>query len=417
MVIQRPQPIDAKARIQSSAAFVRYVILRYRKDRASSVAASLAYTSLLSLVPLMAIGLAMLAAFPVFSPVRTEIENWVFTNFVPAVGQVVENEVGLFISNAGRLSAAGIVGLAVTAIMLLVAIETSLNHIFRVDKHRSVLSRLLVYWTMMTLGPLLLGASVSVQGYLATLSLWSQGLSVLDQMAVVLPTALSVAVFTVMFATIPNREVPTMDAFVGGLVGGILFTALRWIFAYYIISTGAYTTVYGAVAAVPIVLVWMFLSWVIVLIGAETTASLSEWRAGYAVHGKSASGERRLALALEVLFVLRQAAQQGQGGTARRKLLTAATATEAELTSVIHKLYAAGYAAPTSKSGVLLGRDLAGVTLQDLIRTLDLNLGLDHRVAADAPWRARVLPLLNAAHSGMDQVLNVPLSDILQDRE
>lgn len=415
MVMRLPRLIGVKAALQSAPLFTRYVISRYRKDRASSVAASLAYTSLLSLVPLMAIALAMLAAFPVFSPLRTQIEDWVFTNFVPAVGEVVQNEVSSFISNAGRLSAAGIVGLAVTAVMLLVTIETAFNNIFRVDRPRSALSRLLVYWTMMTLGPLLVGASLSVQGYLASLTLWQQSLSISDHIAAFLPTSLSVLAFTVMFATIPNRQIPPLDALFGGIIGGVLFAVLRWVFAYYIISSGAYTSVYGAVAAVPIVLFWMFLSWVVVLIGAEITASLSEWRAGYALHTKSATGERRLALALETLSVLHDAAQKGNGGTGRRKLLNSTTASEAELMSVVRKLYGAGYAAPTNKGRILLGRDLTGVTLMDLIEVLDLGLGLDDRVAPEALWRAKVLPLLAQAHSGIDQSLSIPLSEVFKD--
>jgi len=416
MVIRLPSLIRLKVYIQSAPLFMRYVLTRYRKDRASSVAAALAYTSLLSLVPLMAIGLAMLAAFPVFSGLRTQIEDLVFTNFVPAVGEVVQNEVSSFVGNAGRLSAAGIIGLGVTAIMLLVTIETAFNGIFRVDKPRTALSRLLVYWTMMTLGPLLVGASLSVQGYLASLSVWQQSLTFTDHLAALLPTLFSVAAFTVMFATIPNRQVPPLDALFGGVVAGLLFAMLRWIFAYYIIHSGAYTTLYGAVAAVPIVLFWMFLSWMIVLIGAEITAALSEWRAGYALHSKTTTGERRLALALETLFVLHEAAQHGSGGTGRKTLLTATTASESELMGVVRKLFAAGYAAPTNKGRILLGRDLNGVTLLDLVETLDLGLGIDDRIAPETPWRARVLPLLALAHSGMDQQLGVSLAELFQDK-
>ena len=187
--------------------FIRYVAARFDRDHASSVAASLAYTSLLSLVPLMAIALGMLAAFPVFTPWRIQIENWIFINFVPAVGHVVQEQVSLFIANAGRLSAAGIIGLGVTAIMLLVTIETSFNKIFRVDRHRSALSRLLVYWTIMTLGPLLVGAALSVQAYLLAFTDWQTHLVITNALAGLLPTLASVAIFSVMYAAIPNRPI------------------------------------------------------------------------------------------------------------------------------------------------------------------------------------------------------------------
>ena len=413
MVIRLPSWTRLTEILQKSGLFAHYVASRYRKDKASSVAASLAYTSLLSLVPLMAIALAMLAAFPVFSTYRIQIESWIFTNFVPAVGHVVQDEISSFIANAGRLSAAGIIGLGVTAIMLLVTIEIAFNHIFRVDKHRSTLSRVLVYWTMLTLGPLLVGASLSVEGYLSGLSGWQ----LTGPMAALLPTLLSILVFSTMFAAIPNRAVPPMDALWGGIVSGILFAALRIGFAIYIVRSDAYSSVYGAVAAIPIVLFWMFLSWVVVLIGAEITASLAEWRSGYGIHAKAASGERRLALAIETLWVLYQAARTGRQRTNRRHLLSATTANEAELMTILRRLYGAGLAAPANKGCILLARDLTCVSLKDVIAALDLNLGIDDRVAPNSPWRTRLLPLLAQVQDGMSKALEIPLSELFQDRE
>lgn len=406
------QPIRNSA--TALAGFVVYVAKRYARDRASNIAAALAYTSLLSLVPMMAIALAMLAAFPVFSGLRAQIEAWVFTNFVPSVGQVVQDQVSNFVANAGRLSAAGIIGLAVTAVMLLVTIETAFNGIYRIDRHRSALSRLLVYWTMMTLGPLLIGASISVQGYISSLPFWNLPFQASARWAALLPTILSILAFTVMFATIPNRQVLTKDAAVGGVIGGLLFAALRWGFGYYIGHFGGYSSVYGAVAAVPIVLFWMFLSWVVVLIGAEITASLPEWRAGYGVHSSATTGERRLSISLEMLWELRQTSQEQGGGTMRNRLMAATACTEAEFLSVMRRLTNKGYASHTDKGRYVLARDLTRVTLGQLVHDLDLGLGLDNRVAPDAPWRARALPLLVQAHQGQLSMLEVPLAEVLQ---
>lgn len=406
--------IPFKDRIAVVSGFILYVVKRYAHDRASSIAAALAYTSLLSLVPLMAIALSMLAAFPVFSHLRAEIEGWVFTNFVPSVGQVLQDQVSNFISNAGRLSAAGIIGLAVTAIMLLVTIETAFNGIFRIDRPRSALSRLLVYWTMMTLGPLLIGASISVQGYLASLAFWDLPHHMSTRWAALLPTGLSILAFIVMFATIPNRQVLTKDAAVGGVVGGLLFAVLRWGFAFYVGHVGGYSSVYGAVAVVPIVLFWMFLSWVVVLIGAEITASLPEWRAGYAIHSASTTGERRLSICLEMLFVLRAMALEAGGGAKRQRLMAATTCTEPEFLGVIRRLIQKGYVSATDKGRYVLSRDLSTLPLAQLVHDLDLSLGLDDRVAPDAPWRARAIPLLALAHEGQRAALEAPLAEILE---
>lgn len=409
-----PLPKALQDRLVTLYGFILYVAKRYGRDRASSIAAALAYTSLLSLVPLMAIALAMLAAFPVFSGLRAQIEAWVFTNFVPSVGHVVQDQVGSFVANAGRLSSAGIVGLAVTAIMLLVTIETAFNGIYRIDRPRSALSRLLVYWTMMTLGPLLIGASVSVQGYLSSLPFWNMPYHASALWAGLLPTILSILAFTVMFATIPNRQVLSKDAIVGGVTGGLLFALLRLVFGYYIGHFGSYSSVYGAVAVVPIVLFWMFLSWVVVLIGAEITASLPEWRAGYGIHSNATSGERRLSISLEILSVLREASRGEGGGVARNRLMASTACTEADFQGVMRRLTQKGYASHTDRGRYVLARDLANISLGQLVHDLDLSLGLDDRVAPQAPWRARALPLLDLAHQGQLTALEMPLAEVLQ---
>ena len=401
--------------LRKASEFIVYVARRYQNDGASGIAASLSYTSLLSLVPLMAIALAMLAAFPVFGDMRTELQNWVFHNFVPSVGRTVEEQVGNFISNAGRLSAAGIVGLAVSAILLLVSIETSFNTVFRVTRPRSALSRVLVYWTVMTLGPLLLGAALSLQSTLSTLSPWQMSSTILSTLAMPLPILLTMAAFTILFATIPNRQVRPHDALVGGITAGLLFAALHYGFALYIIHTDSYTTVYGAVAVVPIVLFWGFLSWVVVLIGAEITAALPEWRSGQGNGGGNGhpSAQRKLTLALDMLAVLLTASRSNPGSVTRAALLAASTAPEGQFSLVLHRLTAASLVAITANHHILLARDMSLVTLAELVKDLDLTPALDSDFATNTPWRPRVEALLSAAHIQSGDVLNVSLAEVL----
>ncbi|HSV30105.1 MAG TPA: YihY family inner membrane protein [Candidatus Omnitrophota bacterium] len=401
-----------KRRARSLLAFLRYVAGRFQTDRASSMAASLSYTSLLALVPLMAIALAMLAAFPVFDDVRNQLQSWVFQNFVPAIGEVVQKQVGRFIANAGKLTAAGIVGLAFTAIMLLVTIEDALNVVFRVARERKAMSKLLVYWTVLTLGPLLIGLTFSLQTYLTAASRWAVGKSGTAMLTAPLPTLLSALAFTVLFATVPNRRVQLKDAIIGGFAAALLFAVLRYGFGLYVISSGAYTNVYGAVAAVPIFLFWMFLSWMAVLIGAEITAALPEWRAGYHQADRKARGARRLTLALEVLSILGEAAREG-GGVPRRDLLERTAVAERDLLPVLRRLIETDFVAPTSGRRYLLARDLAGATLGNLIQALELDLALDDSVATCSAWRPAVESRIAAAHAAAGDALGVSLSDTL----
>lgn len=401
------------ARVKAIVGFARYVARRYREDGASRMAMALSYTSLLSLVPLLAIALAMLAAFPVFDGIRRDLMTMAFQNLVPAVGSVVQVQVDRFMGNAGRLTAAGIVGLIFTAIMLLVTIEGAFNLVFRVARERSALSKLLVYWTVLTLGPLLIGTSLSLQGYLAAANKWQLTQVISPFIARPLPFMLSALAFTGLFATIPNRRVRLTDALIGALAAAVLFAALRWGFAYYITSSKAYANLYGAVAAVPIFLFWMFLSWAVVLVGAEVTAALPEWRAGYHLTAPRAQGARRLTLALDVLALLLKAAVDNTQGLSRRDLLAATAAAERDLAPVLRRLCAAGFAAPLSGSRFLLARDLDAATLDDLIVALDLDLALDSSFAAASPWRTKVETLIVAARDAHKQALRLPLKRLL----
>lgn len=403
----------ARARTKAFAAFVRYVLDRYRKDAASSMAASLSYTSLLSLVPLLAIALAMLAAFPVFDPIRRELMDMAFQDLVPAIGSVVQEQVNRFIGNAGRLTAAGVVGLVFTAVMLLVTIEGSFNKIFRVARERTLLSRVLVYWTGLTLGPLLVGTALSLQGYVTAVKSWQVTQAISPLLTLPVPFLLTALAFTGLYAAIPNRRVRLKDALAGAVVAAVLFACLRWGFGVYITSSKAYANIYGAVAAVPIFLLWMFLSWAVVLAGAEVTAALPEWRAGHHQERVRAQGARRLTLALDALALLLKASAENTKGLSRNELLERTAVSEHQLLPVLRRLCAAGFAAPLAGGRFLLARDLEHASLDDLIIALELELALDQDIACGSPWRAKIEPLIEQTCASHRTTLGGNLKDLL----
>jgi len=262
--------------------FILKVERRFRGDDALVMAAALSYTSLLSVVPLLAVGLALLAAFPAFEGARTQIQLLLVQNLAPEVGQQVRQVIAGFIGNAGNLTAVGVLGLVVTALLLLVNIEDALNRIFRVTKPRAPMSRLLIYWTMVTLGPLLLGASLSITDWLFG-GTADESMPIVSSLLGVLSTlfhlAMLVALLTLLYTTVPHRVVPFRTALIGSLVAGFAVALLRFGFHLYVADLKAYQSIYGALAAVPILLFWMYLVWVAVLAGAELTASLMEARA------------------------------------------------------------------------------------------------------------------------------------------
>jgi len=257
------------------------VVRRFRGDDALMMAAGLSYTSLLSLVPLLAIGLAIVAAFPAFEAIRGELQNNVVRMLVPEVGQQVRLVIAELLANAGNLTAIGVLGLAVTAVLLLVSIEDALNRVFRVSQSRKPMSRVMVYWTVVTLGPILLAASLSVSQWLLTFGghrILDGGSPLFDWAGSLFRFAMLVSLFSLLYGAVPNRPIPITDAIKGGILSALAVALLRVVFHVYVADLKAYQTVYGALAAVPILLFWMYLLWVAVLLGAEFTACLVESR-------------------------------------------------------------------------------------------------------------------------------------------
>ncbi len=389
-----------------------YVGRRFKADRALDRASSLSYATLLSLVPLLAIALAMLAAFPVFDGVRGQLESLVFHNFVPEVGEQVDRHIAIFVANAGRLTAVGVVGLAVTAVTLLMTIESALNGIFRVVTARPRLSRLLVYWTALTLGPLLVGVSVSLSVWLLPLQDWAEhaGLAALVRLgAALLPLLLLMLAFALLYLAVPNRRVAVLDALAGGIAAGLAFTLLRLAFGVYIARAHVYRNVYGAMAAVPIFLFWTYLSWVVVLFGAELTAALPEWRQARPEDDGPLSPRRRLDLALALLALLRADARVGAAGLGRPALLEGTGAGEAALFEVLTRLLARGYLARTAAGRYVLVRDLGRVRLADLVAHLDLGLG------PEGVGSGLLADRLGRAAAAQAEALDLSLAEVLED--
>ncbi len=258
--------------------FVKFVMIRAKQDNVLRVAASLGYTSMIALVPLIAIALAIFSAFPVFDSVKMEIQNFMFNNLVPGVGKTVETYISSFVGATGKLTTIGVVGLAVTAIMMLSTIEASLNVVFGVKKSRPIVARVLVYWTILTLGPLLLGASFSVSGYIFSLSFLNGDISSYGvELARYVPKLLMMFVLMGVYLFVPYRKIKLKHTFVGAFVAVVLFAVLKKTFGMFVVQGSTYNTLYGALAVIPVLLVWMYLSWAVVIFGAVIVASIPEW--------------------------------------------------------------------------------------------------------------------------------------------
>jgi membrane protein len=259
--------------------FSRFIWERFVDDKCFETAGALSYTTLVSLVPLAVAVFAMFSVFPVFQPARDTLVNFVFSNFVPAAGKTVQDTLLAFAANASKLTGISILVMLFSALSMMISIEDRLNRIWRVHQARGWGSRLLLYWAALTLGPVLIVGGIAVTSYVTAVPLLHSAANQFGAMGQSLLTTLPflVTFFTLwlMYSVIPNCKVSRRDAAIGALLGAVLFEIGRWGFTVFVRSAQTYQQIYGVLAAIPIFLLWIYLSWVIVILAASIAASAS----------------------------------------------------------------------------------------------------------------------------------------------
>ncbi|MDF3980921.1 YihY family inner membrane protein [Luteibacter sp. PPL201] len=258
--------------------FTRFTWQRFVDDKCFETAGALSYTTLVSLVPLTVAVFAILSAFPVFAEWRGSLANYAFQNFVPATGAKIQEYMLAFADKASQLTGISILVMLFSAVSMMISIEDRLNRIWRVRKARGWTSRLLLYWAALTLGPILVVGGLVVSSYLTALPMLQQaanqivtGFGLLNA----LPFVITFVTLVLMYTMVPNRRVSWRHAAIGALLGAILFEFARWGFTQFIRRSPNYEEIYGALAAIPIFLLWIYLSWIIVILGASIAASIS----------------------------------------------------------------------------------------------------------------------------------------------
>ncbi len=265
-------------------ALARYVLRRAGEDRLPQVASSLTFTTVLSLVPILTVAFALFTAFPMFKSFRADIEGYMFSNLVPGnISRPILTYLNQFSTNAKGLTAAGLIGLVVTSVMTMLTVENALNAIWRVRHRRPLAQRVLVFWALVSFGPVLIGASLSVSSYLVSISAGYVhklpfGLGVIVGMV---PILLSAIAFAMLYVFVPNTNVDRRDAFVAGLIAAGAFEIAKRVFGAYVAHIPTYTAVYGAFATLPIFLTWIYVSWLVTLLGATIASTLPIIRQGY----------------------------------------------------------------------------------------------------------------------------------------
>jgi membrane protein len=270
------------------ADFARHLWHRFLEDRCFESAGALAYTTMFALVPLSAVVLAVLSAFPAFDHWTARLVDFVFSNFVPSSARAIEQYLRNSAEIARHLSAGGIFALLVSILLTMWSVEQAFNRIWRVHSPRPRMSRFLIYWTALTFGSLLMVAALATTSALFSLPALA-GVEAQDftgQLLRALPMALEWVGFTLAYWLIPHRKVPRRYALAGGALATLLFEGLKWGFAIYL-RNASFEQLYGALAVVPIFLIWIYSSWLAVLLGASFAASLSSLHYSKLQHSRS----------------------------------------------------------------------------------------------------------------------------------
>ncbi len=407
-------------RIADWPAFLWYAARRFWKDQCLAKAAGLGFDLLFALMPTIAIGFAILSAFPILDEVRIDFQAYIVNSFLPQHGPEIMALFDQFVGNTRTLTAFSLVVLVLTALLLFNTVDNVFNEIWRQTAVRPFIGRLVSFWAIMTALPLLVVGSVALSTLVARrVGAWDLDFPALSAVIVwMAPFLLLTVAFGLAYLWLPNRKVRFLHALIGGAAAALLFEALRWGFSLYIAAVPTFWIVYGPLASVPIVLLWIFLFWCLVLYGSEITAALPEWKNRADADSREGPASlRRLIAALLVMDRLLDARAKGSAvATASLAQAAAAGLGDPDLGGAQRVLdQLVGVKIIADADGMWrLARDPAVVSVADLAAAL--NIGYGRTGALDslgAPWRDRLASLLGEIKSSEKELLSLSVEALL----
>jgi membrane protein len=309
----------------------------------------------------------------VFEDWSNAFKVFLLTTLVPEMGgKIITVYMQQFADNAAKLTVIGLVFLAVTALALMVTIERVFNVIWRVPRPRPIAQRLIIYWAALTLGPILIGASLSLTSWLVTqsMSMTADTKDLHTFLLKTVPILLNVAAFGLLYFLIPNRRVALKDALIGGAAAAIAFELMKRLFALYIQLVPTYALIYGAFATLPIFLLWIHMSWVVILFGAVVVAVLPRWRLGMLEREEPPGAQLYRALGVIEVLAGQQALAQAPGTT---RLAALSGVSEEETEPLLERMHGLGWVRRVDSGGWILGRDLATLRVGDFYRAFVMD--------------------------------------------
>ena len=389
--------------------FVRYVFSSFGEHGGAKTSAYLTYTSLFALVPLMTVGYSVLSLIPELKEVGEQAQSYVFKHFLPESTSLAEQYLQGFARQASNLTGVGILVLFVTSALMLVSVESAFNQIWHVRKGRKGVNALLVYWAVLSIGPILLGMALALTSYLGlmkVISTYSPVPGTEKYFLAILPLLLSTMAFALFYITIPNTRVSVKHGLLGGFVAAVLFEVARRGMTWFVAMFPTYALVYGAFAVVPLFLIWVYVCWNILLLGAEFVRALKYF------HLDTGGKQTFLSNLLSTIHLLLDRQKEGR------------TISEAQIQDELHWMSASQWDAcfdglvkcgliVVGENGQLaLVRNLQNYTYGDLVRSC-LGGELELRFVQDEPWQSVIKVVHHDAFIKLKDAWDIPLSEVL----
>lgn len=399
--------------LQRLWAVLKFAIVHFLRDGCRQHAAALTYTTLFAVVPIMTVTFAILSAIPSLQSMGGTIQDFIFRHFIPSAGTSIADYLHDFSVQASHLTLVGVAILFVTALLMLLTIENAFNQIWRVQKARKGMVAFIRYWAVLSLGPLLLGLGFAASSYLASFSLLQDTASIVGHVVPglgLLALFFSALGFTLLYLVVPNCTVPWRAGVIGGTTAAVLFEAAKKGFTVFVSNFSSYKLIYGAFAAFPIFLVWIYLSWIIILFGVELTRAITIVRV-------DVQGHRHPVLTLmDILQLFYRRFAEGHSVRDRDALAVLGHQDAEAWAQIAAMLQEQRIIHRTEEGEFVLGRNLDQLDFWDFYRRLPWPLPQAHDLAclgADDHWAELLRPALERSQHHLEAELCIPLGRIL----
>ncbi|MCX5467798.1 YihY family inner membrane protein [Acinetobacter nematophilus] len=397
--------------------FILFVIRRFEADRCRDQAGSLTYTTLFAVVPMLTVFLVIISSIKALEPARQQLQQMIYSNFLPKTSIAFDKAFNVFTENSSNLTVIGVLFLFITTVLMLTSIESVFNRIWRVKETRNGIIGFMRYWTIISLGPILLGSAFVISSTLASMNILSNNFAGYEvdgtALFAVISFALTTLGFFILYWTIPNRSVPIKAAAIAGVFGAVAFELLKNLFGFVMTNFTSYTLVYGAFAAVPIFLLWIFLSWNIVLLGVEISYALT------AFHTGKIQTRHPVLMMLDILELFYKKQKTGQVVTDSEALDILGRGEIGRWPRYVQLLEQQNLVKRTDNNEYVLVRNLDEIDFWSFYTSLPYTLprrkDVEH-VHDDDVWMKHIGPTLIESDEYLAAKLSIPLSTILDDK-